>query len=58
VQEQAKNVCSTTIVQEAWQQGNPLTVHPWIYSLKDGLIHDLGVVLNTPDDLVPVYRMS
>jgi carbonic anhydrase len=58
VQEQAKNVCSTTIVQEAWRQGNPLTVHPWIYSLKDGLIHDLGVVLNTPDDLVPVYRMG
>jgi len=58
VQEQARNVCSTTIVQEAWQQGNALTVHPWIYSLQDGLIHDLGVVLNTPDDLVPVYRMG
>ena len=58
VQEQAKNVCSTTIVQEAWAKGNPLTVHPWIYSLKDGLVHDLGIVWNTADDLVPVYRMS
>jgi len=58
VQEQAKNVCSTTIVQEAWAKGNPLTVHPWIYSLKDGLVHDLGIEWNTADDLVPVYRMS
>ena len=42
VLEQAHNVCRTTIVQDAWQRGQTLTVHGWIYGLKDGLLHDLG----------------
>jgi carbonic anhydrase len=35
-------VCRTTIVQQAWQLGRPLTVHAWVYSLDDGLLRDLG----------------
>ena len=41
--EQVANVCRTTIVQDAWQRGQPLSVHGWIYRLQNGLIHDLGL---------------
>ena len=40
--EQAANVCRTSVVQEAWQRGAALRVHAWIYSLRDGLLHDCG----------------
>ncbi len=39
--EQAKNVCQTTVVQDAWKRGQKLTVHSVIYSLEDGLLRDL-----------------
>lgn len=42
VLEQAHNVCRTTIVQDAWQRGQPLSVHAWIYRLSDGLVQELG----------------
>ena len=41
--EQVVNVCQTTIVQDAWERGQPLTVHGWIYGLADGLLRDLGL---------------
>jgi carbonic anhydrase len=34
-------VCRTTIVQQAWERGRPLTVHAWVYGLNDGLLRDL-----------------
>lgn len=43
VLEQAKNVCQTTIVQQALKRGQKLKVHGWIYSIADGLIKDLKV---------------
>jgi carbonic anhydrase len=39
---QARRVCRTTIAQQAWERGHPLTVHAWVYSLSDGLLRDLG----------------
>ena len=42
VLEQASNVCESTIVREAWRQRADLTVSGWIYSLRDGLLVDLG----------------
>ncbi|MGH8300837.1 MAG: carbonate dehydratase [Steroidobacteraceae bacterium] len=42
VLEQAHNVCRTTIVQDAWNRGQQLAVHAWIYGLKNGHLHDLG----------------
>ena len=38
VVEQVRNVCHTTVVQEAWERGQPLSVHGWIYAIQDGLI--------------------
>jgi carbonic anhydrase len=39
---QARRVCRTTIVQQAWERGQQLTVHAWVYGLGDGLLRDLG----------------
>ncbi len=57
VEAQVANVCHTTIVQDAWRRGQSLTVHGWIYALHDGLLHDLGMVIESPDQLPPEYRL-
>ena len=44
--EQVLNVGRTTIVQSAWQRGQELTVHGWIYGLQNGLLRDLGCSLS------------
>ena len=49
--EQAANVVRTTIVQEAWARGQSLTVHAWIYALRDGLLRDLNFSVRTSGDL-------
>ena len=41
--EQVTNVCQTTIVEDAWERGQELTVHGLVYDLRDGLLRDLGV---------------
>jgi len=41
--EQVANIAQCTAVQEAWERGQPLEVHGWIYDLKDGLLTDLQV---------------
>ena len=53
--EQVANVAQTVVVQDAWQRGQPLTVHGWIYGLKNGLIRDLGMNVSRPDDFMPRY---
>ena len=49
--EQAMHVCRTTIVQDAWARGQPLTVHGWVYGLQDGLLHDLGFCVSRPEEM-------
>ncbi|MDR3388943.1 MAG: carbonate dehydratase [Rudaea sp.] len=41
--EQALNVCQTTVVQDAWDRGQELAVHGWVYGLRDGRVRDLGL---------------
>jgi len=57
VESQVANVCHTTIIQDAWRRGQNVTVHGWIYSLKDGLLRDLGMVIESPDQIPPEYRL-
>jgi len=57
VEAQVANVCHTTIVQDAWSRGHALTVHGWIYSLRDGLLRDLGMVIESADQIPPEYRL-
>jgi carbonic anhydrase len=54
---QVANVCHTTIVQDAWRRGQKLTVHGWIYSLRDGLLRDLGMSIDAADQIPPEYRL-
>lgn len=56
--EQARNVCSTSVVQEAWAAGENLTVHAWVYGISDGLIRDLNFHVSGPEDVAPAYRLS
>ena len=53
VVEQVTNVCATTIVQDAWERGQELTVHGFVYGLKDGLLTDLGMNISSQADLQP-----
>lgn len=55
--EQVKNVCHTTIVQNAWSSGQPLSVHGLIYGLHDGLLRDLAVRVTDSDQLDAIYRL-
>lgn len=55
---QVYNTAVTTIVQNAWARGQSLAVHGWVYRLADGRLSDLGVTLNGPEQLSPVYRME
>lgn len=51
VVEQVINVGETTIVLDAWNRGQELSIHGWIYGLKDGLIRDLGISVDRPEEL-------
>jgi carbonic anhydrase len=56
--EQVVNVCKTTVVRDAWSRGQDLTVHGWIYGLKDGVVRDLGVSAASPDDVSVAYQAA
>jgi carbonic anhydrase len=56
VVEQASNVCQTSIVRDAWERGQPLTVHGWVYDIKDGLMNDLQVNARSSDEARSAYR--
>jgi carbonic anhydrase len=49
--QQVINVGRTTVLQEAWQRGQEITVHGWMYSLRDGLLTDLDVSIASISDL-------
>jgi carbonic anhydrase len=57
VETSVANLCHTTIIQDAWRRGQSVTVHGWIYSLADGLLRDLGVVVESADQIPPEYRL-
>ena len=55
VLEQVVSLCNTPVVKDAWERGQKLTIHGWVYGLKDGLVHDLGITVDCPDDLPKRY---
>lgn len=57
VRQQVRNISHTTIVQNAWKSGQPLSVHGWAYSVRDGLLHDLDFWADGVHDLDPIYQM-
>jgi carbonic anhydrase len=56
--EQVVNVCQSTVVQDAWARGQPLSVHAWIYGLHDGRIRELGFGVERPEQLAPAYAAA
>jgi len=54
--EQVRNVSQTTIVQSAWERGQELAVHGWIYGLDDGLLRELNLCVTSQEDLSFGYR--
>jgi carbonic anhydrase len=56
--EQAANVCHTTIARDAWERGQELVVHGWIYGLQDGLLRDLEVTVTNYTEALPVYHKA
>jgi carbonic anhydrase len=56
--EQVVNVCQTTIVQEAWERGQELTVHGWTYTLVNGLVNDLGIRITGTAEANAVYQQA
>ena len=58
VVEQVFNVCSTDIIQKAWQRNQIITVHGWIYDIKDGLLQDLDVCISNSDSIEEVRKIA
>jgi len=56
--EQVLNVCHTTIARDAWERGQELAVHGWIYGLQDGLLRDLNVTVSAFQEAVPAYHSA
>ncbi len=52
---QVVNVCRTSIARDAWHRIQPLTVHGWVYSFCNGLLHDLGIDVHCFDMLQSCY---
>jgi carbonic anhydrase len=55
VVEQALNVCQTTIVQDAWQRGQEVVVHGWVWR---GLLQDLAMTVTRLDDAGVAYETA
>jgi carbonic anhydrase len=58
IEAQVANVCHTTIVQDAWKRGQPVSVHGWIYSLADGLLREQVASVATSEQIPPEYRLA
>ncbi|QDU58974.1 carbonate dehydratase [Aeoliella mucimassa] len=58
VVEQVNNVCHTSVVQGAWEAGQELAVHGWIYRLETGLISDMNVTVTSRDEIADAYRVA
>lgn len=56
--EQAMNVCQTTIVRDAWERGQDLTVHAWVYGISDGLLRDLHLSVAGPAEIATAYEAA
>ena len=53
--EQVLNVCNTTIVQDAWERKQKLSIHGWIYAIDDGVLRDLDVCVDNIKEIKTAY---
>lgn len=55
---QVYNLSHTSIVQNAWANGQKLSIHGWIYGLTDGKLNNLNVTVNESGQLSDEYRLD
>lgn len=58
VMEQVLHVAQTTVMRDAWARGQDVTVHGWIYSLRDGRLRDLHVSAASADEATRAYKLQ
>jgi carbonic anhydrase len=58
VLEQARNVCRTTVVSDAWQRTQTVVVHGWVYGLDNGLLEDLCITVAAAQEVEPAYETA
>jgi carbonic anhydrase len=56
--ENVYNLCKTSIVQNAWHNGQPLGIHGWVYSLRTGVISDLKVSAYDNANMDDVFKFK
>ncbi len=56
--EQVVNTAQTTVVRDAWERGQVVTLHGWVYGLKDGLLQDLHMTVRNNADVDKAYRKA
>ena len=55
VLEQVRNVCHTTVMQDAWKRGQRAVVHGWVYGLHNGLLHDMCMSVSGVEEVAAAY---
>lgn len=58
VLEQSRNVCETTVVQNAWNRDQEVVVHGWIYGLHNGLLQDIRMTVMHADEVDAAYDLA
>ena len=56
--EQVLDLAKTSIIQAAWERGQEVHLHGWVYDIKDGLVKDLEVTIKNNDTLTEVYQLD
>lgn len=56
--EQVANVCKTTVLRDAWDRGQQVTVHGWIYGMRDGLLRDLHTSATSAEEARNTYLQA
>lgn len=58
--QQVLNLSISSIVQQAWNSGQELTVHGWVYGLETGLVKDLDVTFASHNDIrnSSIYKLN
>lgn len=58
VKEQVYDLAKTSIVQNAWRNGQELSLHGWVYGLNSGYVTDLNVNIDSNEQLDEVYQLK
>ncbi len=56
--EQVVNVAQSTVLQDAWMRGQPVSLHGWVYGIHDGLLKDMHITVSANDNLDTLYRAA